>query len=148
MGYRQSVEAHRWLAYIGRTINNVTHAGNDREVHLARVTNLKVHGYCPETNDVYQYLGCFGMGVNVCPIDKKPIGNIDETLLRRYEETMAKLQNTRNAGYNVVSIWSGEFRKLQCETPRLENERSSHHYLKNYPTNIMKPLYCRRTSKT
>ena len=33
VGDRQSVEALQWLAYIGRTRNNVTHAGNGREVH-------------------------------------------------------------------------------------------------------------------
>ena len=35
MGFRQSVDALQWLAYIGRTRNNGIHAGNGREVHLA-----------------------------------------------------------------------------------------------------------------
>ena len=61
MGY-QSVEALQWLAYIGRTRNNVTHAGNGREVHLAGVPNVKVDGYCQNTNKVFEYLGCFWHG--------------------------------------------------------------------------------------
>jgi hypothetical protein len=52
MGDRQSVEALQWLAYIGRTRNNVTHAENGREVRLGRVPNLKVDGYCPQTWEV------------------------------------------------------------------------------------------------
>ena len=44
MGDRQSVEALQWLAYIGRTRNNVSHACNGREVHLARVPNVEFDG--------------------------------------------------------------------------------------------------------
>jgi len=48
----QSVEALQLLAYIAWTHNNVTRAGNGREVHLAGVPNVKVDGYSAETNDV------------------------------------------------------------------------------------------------
>jgi hypothetical protein len=44
MGDCQSVGALEWLAYIGRTRNNMTHAGNGREVRLDRAPNLKVMG--------------------------------------------------------------------------------------------------------
>ena len=57
MGDRQSVEALQCLVYIGRTRNNVTHAGNGREVHLPTVTNVNVDGYWEETNEVFEYLG-------------------------------------------------------------------------------------------
>ena len=44
IGDRQSVEALQGWTYIGRTRNNVTHAGNGREVHLPGVPNVKVDG--------------------------------------------------------------------------------------------------------
>jgi hypothetical protein len=53
MGEGQSVEALQWLSSIFRKRNNVTHAGNGREVHLGRVPNVKVEGHCSETNDVF-----------------------------------------------------------------------------------------------
>jgi hypothetical protein len=59
MGDLQSVEALQWLAYIGRTWNNITHADNGREVHLPGVPNVKVDGYGVETREVFEYLGCF-----------------------------------------------------------------------------------------
>ena len=59
LGRRQSVLALQWLAYIGRTKNNVTHTGNGREVYLAGVPNMNFDGYCSETNEVFEYLGCF-----------------------------------------------------------------------------------------
>jgi hypothetical protein len=45
LGDRQSAEALRWLAYLGRTRDDITHAGNGREVHLAALPNLKVDGF-------------------------------------------------------------------------------------------------------
>jgi hypothetical protein len=61
---------------------------------------------------------------------------------------MARLQKIRDAGYNVVSIWGCEFRKLLRENPGLENELSSHPYVKNSPINIRDALYGGRTETT
>ena len=58
MGDRHSVEPLQWLPYIGRT-RNVSHAGNGWEVRLAGVPNVKVDGYCEQTNEVFEYIGCF-----------------------------------------------------------------------------------------
>jgi hypothetical protein len=43
MGDRPSVEALQWLAYIGESRNNVTHAGTWREFRLDWLTNLKIN---------------------------------------------------------------------------------------------------------
>jgi len=75
MGERQSIEGLQWLSYIGRT-RKIINAGNGREVHLAGVHNVKVDGYCRETNEVFEYLGCFGMGVFACPIDINPLATL------------------------------------------------------------------------
>jgi len=63
---------------------------------------------------------------------------------------MARLQKIKDAGYTVVSIWGGEFRKLLRNTPGLENELCSHPYVKSAPINIRDALYGGRTeaSKT
>jgi len=125
MGDRHSVEALQWLAYIGRTRNNITHSGNGREVHLAGVPNVKVDAYCAETREDFEYLGCFWHGCQCMPNRHKPIGNTDETLLSRYEETQATLQKISDAGYTVVSIWWCEFKKHLCDNPGLQNELCS-----------------------
>jgi hypothetical protein len=67
------------------------------------------------------------------PNRHKPIGNAEETLENRYEETMAKLQKIEDAGYTVVSTWRCEFRNLLRNAPGLENELCSHPYKKNAP---------------
>jgi hypothetical protein len=75
-GDRQSVYNLQWLAYIGRTRNNIVHAGNGREVHLAGVPNVKVVGYCAETNEVFEYIGCFWHGCFARPIDTNPLARL------------------------------------------------------------------------
>ena len=79
MGERQSVEALQWLAYIGRTSNNVTRAGNGTEVDLPRVRNVKVNGYSAETNEDFEYMGSFWRGCRFMPNQHKPITNTEET---------------------------------------------------------------------
>ena len=69
MGDRQSVEALEWWTKISRTRNKFPHAGSGREVHLPAVPNVKDEWYCAEAMEVFEYLGCFGLGVNVCPVD-------------------------------------------------------------------------------
>ena len=106
MGDGQSVEALQWLAYIGRTRNNVTHVVNGKGVRLSRVQNEKVEVYCAERKISLRLPWVFWHGCPTCiPNRGKPIGNTTETYDRRYEETMARLQKIRYAGYNVVSIW-------------------------------------------
>ena len=59
------------------------------------------------------------------PNRDKPIGKTKETLASRYEETMARLQKLRDAGYNVISIWGASLQNL-LQNPGLENELPSH----------------------
>jgi hypothetical protein len=82
------------------------------------------------------------------PNRHKPIGSTKESLLSRYEETTARLNKIVNAGYKVVSIRGCEFKKLVSENPGLENELSSHTFLKNSPLNIRDALYGGRTEAT
>ena len=111
MGDRQSVEALQWLTYIGWTRNNVTHAGNRREVHLPVVPNVKVDRYCAETYEVFEYMGCFWHGCRM-PNRHKPCGNTEENLLSRYEETIARLKKIEDAGYKVVANLDNPFVKI------------------------------------
>ena len=75
------------------------------------------------------------------PNRHKSIGNTDETLLSRYEETEARLKKIENAGYTVISIWGCQFRNLLRQNPGLENELSAHPYVKISPINIRDALY-------
>ena len=72
---------------------------------MAGVPNVKVDGYCAETNEIFVYVVCFWHGCLCMPNRHKPIGKTEETFQNRYEEIKARLQKFEYAGYNVVSIW-------------------------------------------
>jgi hypothetical protein len=88
------------------------------------------------------------MGVlPACPIVISPLAN-QRKHWQTYEETMARLLKIKDAGHTVVSILGCEFRKILAENPGLENELSSHPYLKNAPLNIRDALYGGRIEAT
>jgi len=62
---------------------------------LAGAPNEKVDEYCEDTNEVIEYLCCFRHGCLCMPNRHKPIGNTDETLQNKHEETMARLQKNQ-----------------------------------------------------
>jgi len=104
---------------------------------LDRVPHVKVEGYCRETKEFSDYLGCFWHGCLSCmPNRHKPLGKTIETLQPRYEETMARLQKIKDAGYKDVSISGCEFRKLLLQNPDLEKELGSKSYVKNLAITI------------
>jgi len=78
----------------------------------------------------------------------KPIGNTNKTLLSRYEETQARLQKIRDAGYTVISIFGCELKNLLCDNRGPQNELCSYPYVKHSPLNIPDALYGGRTEAT
>jgi len=93
---RQSVEAFQCLAYISWTRNTDSYASNGMEVHLAGVPNAKVNGYCEETNEVFEYLGCFWHGCLCMSKRHKPIAKTEENMQNRIEKTKTRLQKIEN----------------------------------------------------
>ena len=85
--------------------------------------------------------------MGVCmPNRHKAIGNTEETLENRYEETIARWQkNQRRWLHCCFDLGRCEFRKLLRNNPGLENELCSHPYEKNAPINIRDAMYGGRT---
>jgi len=117
------------------------------EVHLPGLPNVKVNWYCAETREVFEYLGYFSYRCQCMPNPHKPIGYTGVILLNRYEETQARLQKIRDAGYKFISIWGCEFRKLLYDNPYLKIELCSHPYVEHSPI-IRDALYGGRTEAT
>ena len=59
---------------------------------------MKVDGYSPKSQEVFDYLSCYCHGCLCMP-------NRHTTLISRYEETTARLNKIENAGYIFVSNW-------------------------------------------
>ncbi|XP_055380657.1 uncharacterized protein LOC129611502 [Condylostylus longicornis] len=137
-GYRftdiQSKIALQWLIWEEdqRKIN-IQHAGKQKE---AIINNLKVDGFCEETNQVFEFHGCYYHGHPKCfsyrrdePLEK----NATDTLNSRYEATISKSARLRLFGYEVIEKWECEFREQLIDNPDM-------FYLNDHPILINLPL--------
>jgi|ERR1700722_8156035 len=72
---------------------------------------VKVDGFDPTTNTVYEFYGDFWHG-NPDIYDLDDINNANHTQYRvLYNETMARETLLKSAGYNIVSIWENDWLK-------------------------------------
>ncbi|XP_018568949.1 uncharacterized protein LOC108909186 [Anoplophora glabripennis] len=114
-GYRwrdnQSRIAIQWLVWEERQRGvSIMHAAKGKETVLEGV---KVDGYCNETNQIFEFYGCYYHGCAHCfkynrnnPTYEDP----SDTLERRFESTAAKTERLKNLGYDIIEIWECNFR--------------------------------------
>jgi len=104
-----SFKAIRWLEYIINKENiKILHAENGGEYRIPNL-NIKVDGYCKETNTVYEFLGNYWHG-NPNIFDQTDINvNLNKTYGLLYEETSEREELIKNAGFNLISIWEEEW---------------------------------------
>jgi len=84
----------------------------NREVYI-KTLGLRVDGYDPETNTVYEFLGDFWHG-NLNVFDSREINSVVKKsygLLNA--ETMNRLSLLEKSGYNVVYIWESDYHCLR-----------------------------------
>ena len=66
-------------------------------------------GYCAETRTIYEFLGCYYHGCNFQPFRGVKTLASGEMLAARYEQTMARIEQLKSAGYAVKVQWECEF---------------------------------------
>jgi hypothetical protein len=101
MHYRK--KAIMWIIYRAQTDNwKILHGRNEREYRLLELPRLSVDGYCPETKKVDEFCGCYYHGHTCMPFrDTVTLGQDADTLVQRYEQTLARLEQITKAGYDV-----------------------------------------------
>ncbi|XP_028132068.1 uncharacterized protein LOC114327599 [Diabrotica virgifera virgifera] len=87
---------------------NIQHALIGGEVTIC---GAKVDGYDPNTNTVYQYNGCFWHGHPECYAPDTINRANKETMSDLYERTVRRVNQIKEAGYNLVEIWECEWLK-------------------------------------
>lgn len=127
-GYRnidnQSKIAIQWILWEEKQRDiNISHAANGREIVLRGV---RVDGYCRETNQVFEFHGCFFHGHNCMKFNRdKFLDNEFDTLNIRYEKTLAKTRRLQDFGFDVIEMWECDFRNNKkalldtCNNPLL-----------------------------
>lgn len=79
-----------------------------RQYRPLKHRKYKVDGYDPDTNTVYEFLGDYWHSniekSHILPNKKHPSIN-GITHSQNYLKTLSRLNEIKNAGYNVVYIW-------------------------------------------
>ena len=117
-----SKKAIIWLERCARIHQcEILHAGNQFREYYDEVMEKRVDGYCPETDTVYEFLGCFWHGCPTCFANeieletKHPKKN--QTWREVFEATdkMMHKHEWKRPG-RVESIWECEFDRLPPPT--------------------------------
>ncbi|XP_018568461.1 uncharacterized protein LOC108908806 [Anoplophora glabripennis] len=152
-GYRwrdnQSRIAIQWLVWEERQRGvNIMHAAKGKETVLEGV---KVDGYCNQTNQIFEFYGCYYHGCAHCfkynrnnPTYEDP----SDTLERRFESTAAKTERLKNLGYDIIEMWECNFRTLMKDNKDIDLYTEKHPLLVNAPLNPRDAFYGGRTGNT
>ena len=81
-----------WLMHMEQTDGvMIKHGRKGRKHRLPELPNYSVDGYCPQTNTIYEFFGCFWQQ-HTC----QPFGDVStmsgNTLAERNERTTSRLQ--------------------------------------------------------
>lgn len=112
-----SVKQIKWLNHIMDTEDIfIKHALNGGEHVLPK--NIKVDGYCEETNTVYEYHGCFYHSCLSCNSKNNPdyadeisqLSSKNKHLLNKdvYLKTLKKDDKIQSLGYSLIVRWEHE----------------------------------------
>ena len=111
----QSVVALEWLCFEDYKLghNKIKHvrSGGEQSIPVEGKI-LKVDGYNPGTNTVYEFHGCFFHACTHCfPNQRYRRHNChpDRSIAEVYEATCKKTQQLRDAGYEVIEKWEHDF---------------------------------------
>jgi len=114
---RYSKKALKWLLHMEETNEvQIVHCRKGHEYCLPELPPLSVDGYCPGTNTLYEFFGCFWRGHTCQPF--RDVATLSgDTLAKRYQGTITRLEQITRAGYQVKVQWECEFEeKLELFT--------------------------------
>ena len=106
---RYSKKALMWPLHMEQTDGkNIMHCRKGRENGPPDVPRISVDGYCPETNTVYEIVGCFWHRHTYQPF--RDVATLSgDALAERYEHTIARLEQITRSDYQVKVQWECEF---------------------------------------
>lgn len=98
-----------WLEQIMENEHiNIKHAANGGEYRLPG-TNIRVDGFCAETNTVYEFYGDYWHG-NPAVFNPALFNTQkNKTMEELYNATIDREQHIRSLGYNLIVIWERDF---------------------------------------
>jgi len=88
---------------------HIQHSRNGHEYRPPELPHYSVDGYSAEARTIYEFLGCYYHGCKCQSFrDVKTLAS-GKTLAERYEQTLARIELLKRAGYTVKVQWECEF---------------------------------------
>jgi len=150
-GYRwkdvQSRVAIQWLVLEEKQRNiKIISSARGRE-HV--ISGMKVDGYCLETNQVFEFHGCYYHGCPRCFRYERdsPLREDKHTNMNlRYHQTVSKIEKLKSLGYDVIEKWECQFK---IDLPKeLHNFVDTHPLVGHMPLNPRDAFFGGRTGNT
>ena len=115
--HKFGLASYQWLSWIAATKNKfIQHSFNIGERRLTS-RNLPVDGFCEETKEVFEFLGCLwhGHGCRICqtPGGVNPVNN--KTFQELRQKTEEKIKLLEDCGFRVRFIWECQWKRLSLE---------------------------------
>ena len=101
-----------WLDFLSKLYNiNIQHACNAGE-YVITSTKYKADGYCKENNTIYEFHGDYWHG-NPKVFNPDDINEIVKCTYRElYDKTLSRENKIKELGYNLVTIWENDWKKI------------------------------------
>ena len=107
--------SYQWLSWVAATEGKFIEHGLNIGEHCLTSRNLPVDGFCEESKEAFEFLGCFWHGCQICQTlgGVNPVnGKIFQELHRKTEE---KIKLLEDCGFHVRFIWECQWKRLSLE---------------------------------
>jgi hypothetical protein len=112
----------KWLDFLSKYYNiDIQHAENDGE-YVILGSKYNADGFCKENNTIYEFHGDYWHG-NPIKFDPDDINEITKkTFKELYDKTLIRENKIKELGYNLVTIWEYDWKKINRCIKILQNK--------------------------
>ena len=112
--HKFGLASYQWLSWVAATEDKfIEHGFNVGERRLTS-RNLPVDGFCQQTNEVFEFFGCFFYGCSCQPQDGiNPLNG--KAFQELHRKTKKKIKLLEECGFYVRFIWECQWKQLSLE---------------------------------
>ena len=120
----QSKVAREWLHFEQKKLERegftLQHRDNGGEFQIPG-TKFKADGYCPETNTVYEFNGCYWHGCQGCYQNRyeRHLRLADCSFQEVYQQTKKRSDTIRSSGFKLIEMWGCQWDHLKKTNPEI-----------------------------